>query len=89
MVRASRASVTLLVSVFLAGFAASDAFAISADLAKKCREMAIKTHPPVRAGTAKGTAGAQREYFQNCIANEGKDDAPAAAPPATPPSSGR
>ena len=39
---------------------------ISAELAKKCRALAIKAHPTERAGRA--YAQAQRDYFQACIA---------------------
>lgn len=44
----------------------------TAELAKKCRELAVKAHPPVPAGSKKGTAQAERAYFQKCIANQGK-----------------
>ncbi|HKD28327.1 MAG TPA: hypothetical protein VKC66_20790 [Xanthobacteraceae bacterium] len=47
------------------------AHAISADLAKKCRELAIKLHPPVLAGSSKGTAQAERDYFRQCVAKGG------------------
>jgi hypothetical protein len=43
----------------------------SADLAKKCRELAVKTHPPTKAGAGSGHAALQREYFQRCIASGG------------------
>jgi hypothetical protein len=41
---------------------------ISAELAKKCRSLAIKAHP--KAGS-KAYAQAQRDYFQDCIAKGG------------------
>jgi hypothetical protein len=41
---------------------------ISAELAKKCRALAIKAHPN-KAGRA--YAQAQRDYFQDCIAKGG------------------
>jgi len=41
---------------------------ISAELAKKCRALAIKAHP--RAGN-RAYAQAQRDYFQDCIAKGG------------------
>jgi hypothetical protein len=49
----------------------------SAALARICRELSIKAHPTVPAGSAKGHAQLQREYFQECIARGGKmgDDA--------------
>jgi len=43
---------------------------ISAELAKKCRALAIKAHPNKPAGRA--YAQAQRDYFQDCIAKGGK-----------------
>jgi hypothetical protein len=43
---------------------------ISAELAKKCRALAIKAHPTERAGTSP-YAQAQRDYFQNCVAKGG------------------
>jgi hypothetical protein len=47
--------------------------AISADLAKQCREMMLKAHPTMMYGT-NGSAAAQREYFQECIRRQGKMD---------------
>jgi hypothetical protein len=44
----------------------------SAELAKKCREMTIKAHPPAVAGSAKGTAQVEREYFRKCLEGGGK-----------------
>jgi hypothetical protein len=44
----------------------------SAELAKKCREMTVKAYPPVPAGTKKGTAQAERDFFKKCIANRGQ-----------------
>jgi hypothetical protein len=43
---------------------------INTELAKKCRDLAIKAHPTERAGTTP-YAQAQREYFQDCIAKRG------------------
>ena len=43
---------------------------VSAELAKKCREMAVKAHPPQPAGTSP-YAAAQRDYFRACIAKGG------------------
>ncbi len=52
-------------------FAAAPAVAISADLAKKCRAMAIKAHPLARPGT-KPYAQAERDFFSECIAKDGE-----------------
>ena len=44
--------------------------AISVELAKKCRSMAIKAHPTVLYGPGRsGTS--QRGYFNECVAREG------------------
>lgn len=42
---------------------------VSAQLAKACRVLAIKAHPTQRAGSKTGSAQAQRDYFQGCVAN--------------------
>lgn len=47
------------------------AFPISVELAKKCRLMAVKAYPPQLAGTKGGTAAAERQYFQDCVKNDG------------------
>ena len=40
----------------------------SAQIARACREQAIKAHPTHVAGAARGSAAAQRAYFKDCIA---------------------
>ena len=40
----------------------------SAQIAKTCRALAIKAHPTQRAGSGTGSAQAQRDYFQECVA---------------------
>jgi hypothetical protein len=50
---------------------AKPAFAISATLAKTCREMAIKNYPPKRPGSKTGNADAQRRFFRDCISKNG------------------
>jgi len=64
---------------------ASPATAISADVAKRCREMATKAHPPEPAGT-KGYAQAERDSFRDCISkgDDAKDNSRQKAPPAGP-----
>ena len=49
----------------------STASAITAELAKKCRTMAIKKYPPVPAGTKTGNAKAERDFYLTCITNNG------------------
>jgi hypothetical protein len=59
-------------SVVLSALAAKPVFAISADLAKKCRELSIKAHPPKPAGTKDDKSRqAQREYFRVCVEKNG------------------
>ena len=44
---------------------------ISAELAKTCRELAIKAHPTQRQGGSTGSGQAQRDYFKECLAKRG------------------
>lgn len=49
--------------------------AIGADLAKKCRAMAIQAHPTPKPGTkATGAEKAQRDYFSLCVSKGGVMD---------------
>ena len=50
---------------------ASPAVAISVDLAKKCREMAIKAHPPTAPGTT-AYAQAERDFYNQCVKQNGE-----------------
>ena len=66
---------TLMIAVFIVTvFFGQPASAISAELAKKCREMALKEHPTARAGSKAGAGKAQQEYFRSCVAKNGKMD---------------
>ncbi len=76
-------------------FSPTSSLAITAELAKKCRSMALQAHPtqlPGRRNT--GVEAAQREYFSKCITNEGKMDTAqpdqngASGPPDAPPVTG-
>ena len=73
------------VQIFLLA-ATLPAGAISADLAKKCREMAIKAHPPELAGS-KPYAQAERDFFSDCVSKNGEmqDTSQPKAPPPPPP----
>jgi hypothetical protein len=64
------AALIVAVQLFLLG-AVSPAAAISAELAKKCRDMAIKAHPMELPG-AKPYAQAERDYFKTCVSNNGQ-----------------
>jgi hypothetical protein len=62
------------VPALLASAIASPASALTADVAKKCRELMVKAHPPLPAGSIKGSPQAQREYFRTRVAQDGKMD---------------
>lgn len=47
------------------------ASAISAELAKKCRGLALKAYPPPPTGSKSGNAGQMRGYYANCLAHDG------------------
>ncbi|MGV7217079.1 hypothetical protein [Bradyrhizobium sp. UFLA05-112] len=62
------------------------ASAITAEVARTCDAAVAKAFPPRQignpaAGSTKGTAKQQRDYFNKCVENNGKvDDAPADTP---------
>ncbi|WP_407117210.1 hypothetical protein [Bradyrhizobium sp. LMG 9283] len=66
--------------------APATASAITAEVARACDAAMAKAFPPRQignpaAGSTKGTAKDKREYFQKCVANNGKvDDMPGDAP---------
>jgi hypothetical protein len=60
---------------------AMPAAAISADLAKRCREMAIKAHPPPIPPGNKAYAQSQRDFFRECVARNGEMPSTGAARP--------
>jgi hypothetical protein len=56
---------------------ATDAYAVTAEVAKKCNALLTKKFPPrvvgnPAAGSAQGTGAAQREYFKKCVDSGGK-----------------
>jgi hypothetical protein len=55
------------------------ATALSADLAKKCRDLAIKAHPTATAGSTTGSGAAQRGFYQACLAKGGNVDSGSAS----------
>jgi hypothetical protein len=66
----------LLVLLVIAVCSAVPASAISVELAKKCRDMAVKAHPPpIRLGN-KAYAQAERDFFAQCVAKNGHVDNP-------------
>jgi hypothetical protein len=61
--------------VGLVSTAPAMAAAPGADVARKCRQLAIQAHPTQPAGTTQGSAQAQRGYFQDCVAKEQRQKA--------------
>jgi hypothetical protein len=62
----------------------SPAGAISVELAKRCRGMAIAAHPPTIPGTM-AYAQAERDFFRQCVAKNGNmQDTGKGNPPAAP-----
>jgi hypothetical protein len=61
------------------GLAPTDASAVSVEIAKKCSSLVAKAFPPREpgnpaAGSAKGTAQDQRNYFNKCLTSGGNMD---------------
>jgi len=83
---------TVAVLVWIAvGSISGVASAATAEVAKKCEALTAKAYPPrvpgnPAAGSAKGTAQAERSYYRNCIAHSGSiaAETDSAAPPEAP-----
>ena len=72
-----RALIVLGLTVVTTGVAAAEPNQPpTAELAKKCRDLAIKAYPPVIAGSAHGDASSQRAYFAACLKKGGEPDKP-------------
>jgi hypothetical protein len=61
------------------GLVPTEASAISVEVAKKCNSLLERAFPPREpgnpaAGSSKGTAQDQRDYFNKCVANGGNMD---------------
>ncbi|MCA6125499.1 hypothetical protein J6500_26910 [Bradyrhizobium sp. WSM 1704] len=59
--------------------AGTAAHAVTAEVARACNAQVAKAFPPRQvgnpaAGSAKGNAKAQREFFAQCVARDGKMD---------------
>jgi hypothetical protein len=63
---------TILSARIIVLYGPRPAAAISADLANKCRDMAIKSHPPPSPPGNKAYAQAEREFFRNCVSKNGQ-----------------
>ncbi len=69
----------LALSFAASGLAPTGASAITVEVAKKCNALVAKEFPPrvvgnPAAGSAKGTAKSERDYFSKCVANSGNMD---------------
>jgi hypothetical protein len=72
MTNSTKAIVALGVAIAATVFLPTQpATAISADLAKKCRDLAIKAYPYTLPGMKAGNAESQRAYFKDCVAKGG------------------
>lgn len=77
--KAGKTAIALLFAA--AGLAPTAASAISADVAKRCNNLIARQFPAREpgnpaAGSANGSAQAQRAYFDKCVANGGNMDGP-------------
>lgn len=72
-----RLQAVLLAGILLAvGSITYRASAITVEVAKKCQLLTVRAFPPREpgnpaAGSEKGSAAAQRAYFNKCVANGG------------------
>ena len=53
---------------------AASAETLTVELAKQCRALMVKAYPPLPAGSPRGNAVQEREYFRSCVAQGGKTD---------------
>jgi hypothetical protein len=80
-----------MVAAVTACLQARPAMAISVEIAKKCRDMAIKAHPYTLPGIKAGNAEGERSYFKDCVAKGGNMSAdhqtsdPSSTEPGKPP----
>jgi hypothetical protein len=81
-----RSGGALAASIVMAmGSMTNGASAITVELAKKCDVLTAKAFPPrvvgnPAAGSTRGSAEDQREYFNKCVTNGGKIDDNASKP---------
>jgi curli biogenesis system outer membrane secretion channel CsgG len=76
---ARRLGTLFLALAVITACTAVPASAISLELAKKCRDMAVKAHPPpIRLGN-KPYAQAERDFFALCVAHNGNVENPDAS----------
>jgi hypothetical protein len=51
------------------------------NIAKACRELAIKQYPRTTAGSKHGSAKAQRDYFRDCVTKQQAERKTSGQPP--------
>jgi hypothetical protein len=73
MARLNKAIATVMLAGATLPAVFSPAGAITAELAKKCRDMAVRAPPPQPAGT-NPYAAAERSYFRECVSKGGNMD---------------
>jgi hypothetical protein len=71
-------AVRLAICVLLL-FHATDASAVTVEVARTCNTLLAKKYPPRQpgnpaAGSAQGTGKAQRDYYKKCVESGGKVD---------------
>lgn len=66
-----RPSARAMLAVAMTLATAAPASAVTVAVAKKCREMALKAHPPAPTGSKQGTAEAERDFYNDCVAKNG------------------
>jgi hypothetical protein len=62
----------ILATLVLSVWARAPASAITAELAKKCRELALKAHPPQPGSKQPSSGKARQDFYLNCVARDGK-----------------
>lgn len=87
VIRIERATIGLVSVLLWAVAGTGSVSAITAEVARACETAAAKAFPPRQignpaAGSSKGTAKERLDYFNKCVANNGKvDNVPAETAP--------
>lgn len=71
---AAALTAALLFGLTINAFIVSTGSAIGTDLAKKCRELAVKAHPPPNRLGGHAYAKAERDFFTECVSKDGHVD---------------
>jgi hypothetical protein len=67
-------AITAVFIVSALGMLSARAAPPTAEVAKMCRQLAIKEHPTRPPGGRTGYEQAQREYFRDCVAKHSKEE---------------